>query len=208
MANLSDLTRKEQVLEVLKARLGEWVDGTELANEAVGGSEGLKRLRELKADGWLIQKREHPAPGKDIYQYRLVSVMRKDAPVEKVAPTKDVTVFMGHDAPKPIQPAQPPRGKKEEPWGIWKPTNAVIQEESCEWWVHKTRIRTRIAADFGGERWFWGVVIPGYHPRTSSDISRPEKRFHGTEPDRRAAKAAAEAKISELREMGREAWYA
>jgi len=72
MTNLSDLTRKEQVLERLRAAHGGWVDGTELATAAVGGSEGLKRLRELRAEGHDIRKRAHPSGGKDIYQYRLV----------------------------------------------------------------------------------------------------------------------------------------
>lgn len=72
MSNLSDLTRKDQVLKVLRDNLGAWIDGTALANEEVGGSEGLKRLRELKNEGHLIQMRKHPTPGRDIYQYRLV----------------------------------------------------------------------------------------------------------------------------------------
>src|SRR5665811_121867 len=73
MANLSALTRKEQVLETLIAHRGEWVDGPELANEAVGGSEGLKRLRELRDDdGHLIEARRHPDPERSIWQYRIL----------------------------------------------------------------------------------------------------------------------------------------
>lgn len=73
MANLSHMTRKEQVLDLLKRNLNEWVNGTELATEVVGGSEGLKRLRELRAEGYLIERRKHPSPGREIYQYRLVT---------------------------------------------------------------------------------------------------------------------------------------
>jgi hypothetical protein len=74
MANLSDKTRKEQVLARLQAHIGEWVDGPDLANEEVGGSEGLKRLRELRMeDGYEIEKRQHPDPTRSVWQYRLVS---------------------------------------------------------------------------------------------------------------------------------------
>lgn len=69
--NLSAKTRKEQVLARLSEARGEWVDGPELANEKVGGSEGLRRLRELKAEGFPIEERKHPDPERDIYQYRL-----------------------------------------------------------------------------------------------------------------------------------------
>lgn len=71
MANLSPMTRKQQVLEVLSQHVGTWVDGTRLANEEVGGSEGLRRLRELISEGYNIQRRKHPDPTREIYQYRL-----------------------------------------------------------------------------------------------------------------------------------------
>lgn len=71
MANYSDLTRKEQVLTYLEARKGTWVDGPEIATEEVGGSEGLKRLRELRAEGHVIFNRKHPDPGRDVWQYML-----------------------------------------------------------------------------------------------------------------------------------------
>jgi hypothetical protein len=71
LANLSDLTRAEQVLQRLRKANGSWVDGPDLANEEVGGSEGLKRLRELRDAGHDIRKRKHPDPTRDIWQYRL-----------------------------------------------------------------------------------------------------------------------------------------
>jgi hypothetical protein len=64
-------TRAKQVLHRLREAAGEWVDGTELANEEVGGSEGLKRLRELRLEGWPIEERHHPSPRRAIWQYRL-----------------------------------------------------------------------------------------------------------------------------------------
>ena len=91
MANLSTLTRKEQVLEVLIDHLGEWVDGPELANEVVGGSEGLKRLRELRdEDGYGIEARRHPDPERSIWQYRLLD----STPPKLIAPIPPTAPFV------------------------------------------------------------------------------------------------------------------
>lgn len=73
MANLSTATRKEQVLRYLQDHGDEWVDGPDLANQRVGGSEGLKRVRELRADGHRIITRPHPDRQRDIFQYKLVT---------------------------------------------------------------------------------------------------------------------------------------
>lgn len=57
-----------------RLRVGDWVDGPELASAHIGGSEGLKRLRELRnEDGYDIRMRKHPDPTRDIFQYRLVA---------------------------------------------------------------------------------------------------------------------------------------
>ena len=72
MANLSDKTRKEQVLVYLQERKGEWVDGTDIMNEQVGGQRGGARIFDLRDDGYLIQARRHPDPERDIWQYRLM----------------------------------------------------------------------------------------------------------------------------------------
>lgn len=73
MANLSPLTRKEQVLDYLRSRANQWVNGPELATEEVGGSEGLRRLRELRIEGtYDIRERRHPDADRDIWQYMLV----------------------------------------------------------------------------------------------------------------------------------------
>ena len=64
-------TRKHAVLTLLREAQGGWVNGSEIATQEVGGSEGLRRLRELReADGWVIERR--PAPGMSTsWQYRL-----------------------------------------------------------------------------------------------------------------------------------------
>lgn len=108
MANLSDQTRKEQVLSYLKEHLGEWVDGTEIMNEKVGGQRGGARIFDLRDDGYLIQARRHPDPERDIWQYRLpsdtqaplpepVSPLRPEAtPATRPTPVKGPIVFGAH----------------------------------------------------------------------------------------------------------------
>ncbi len=63
------------MLQKLLDAEGRWVDGPDLANEVVGGSEGLKRLRELRDPefgGYDIRMRRHPEAERSIFQYRLV----------------------------------------------------------------------------------------------------------------------------------------
>jgi hypothetical protein len=76
--NLSEKSRKQRVLDYLRDRQGQWVDGTELISPEVGGSEGLRRVRELRAE-IEIDLRRHPNPLKDVWQYRLRSTERKQA---------------------------------------------------------------------------------------------------------------------------------
>lgn len=69
------MTRRQEVLARLMANFGEWVDGTQLATANIGGSEGLRRLRELAFDmGCEIDRRPHPDPCRDCWQYRLVRI--------------------------------------------------------------------------------------------------------------------------------------
>lgn len=48
-----------------------WVDGWALCHPAIGGSEGLRRVRELRALGHEIEMRPHPVHGRTTRQYRL-----------------------------------------------------------------------------------------------------------------------------------------
>lgn len=77
MTNLSELTRREQVLARLQEANGSWVDGSELSSAECGGSEGLKRVRELRRElktsgrGDILMRQK---PDSDQYQYRLVTL--------------------------------------------------------------------------------------------------------------------------------------
>jgi hypothetical protein len=53
-----------------------WVDGHVLCHPQIGGSEGLRRLRELRADGHRIERRHHPDKDRTDNQYRLVPAER------------------------------------------------------------------------------------------------------------------------------------
>ncbi|HUV09955.1 MAG TPA: hypothetical protein VMX12_03190 [Acidimicrobiia bacterium] len=75
-------SRQEEVLERLREAGGEWVDGSELSTAECGGSEGKRRLRELREDkGWDIETRPHPGSA-TAWQYRLM----KPDPDGTVAP--------------------------------------------------------------------------------------------------------------------------
>lgn len=62
--------RKELVLARLRQSGGDWVNGNDLIVPEVGGTEGLRRLRELVKDGWAIKKRPNPLSA-TAWQYRL-----------------------------------------------------------------------------------------------------------------------------------------
>lgn len=70
---ISKAQRRAQVLALLTARAGSWVPGPELATAEVGGSEGLRRVRELREirhGGHKIEVRR--MTGSDAYEYRLI----------------------------------------------------------------------------------------------------------------------------------------
>lgn len=72
-------TKKELVWRYLAAHMGEWVDAHVLTHPAVGGSEGLRRLRELRAEcgpHYRIEKRRKKIGDglTHTWQYRLVRV--------------------------------------------------------------------------------------------------------------------------------------
>ena len=70
---ISTETRRANVLAFLMAHVNHWVPGPEIADPAVGGSEGLRRVRELREarfGGHTIEVRR--MSGSDAYEYRLV----------------------------------------------------------------------------------------------------------------------------------------
>jgi hypothetical protein len=63
-------TAKGTVLDFLRMRRGDWVDGHLLIAPETGGVNGTRRVRELRAEGYSIEDRpkpEHPTQ----HQYRL-----------------------------------------------------------------------------------------------------------------------------------------
>lgn len=63
--------RQDAVFAYLIANINQWVDGFALTEPNIGGSEGLRRLRELRRMGYPIQKRRKE--DSSAFQYRLVS---------------------------------------------------------------------------------------------------------------------------------------
>jgi hypothetical protein len=64
-------SRKGRVLAELKRAAPGWVHGAVLCSPAVGGSEGLRRLRELRQAGVVIETRPTRF-GETGWEYRLV----------------------------------------------------------------------------------------------------------------------------------------
>jgi len=71
------MSRKEAVLKLLTENLNAWIEGPEIASPEIGGSEGLKRLRELRDEGHNIEAKRHPDKNRDIWLYRLSSEPKK-----------------------------------------------------------------------------------------------------------------------------------
>lgn len=64
-------TRNALVLLALRSANGDWVEGTYLETPEVGGAQGTRRARELRAMGWPIELRPHPSSD-TAWQYRLI----------------------------------------------------------------------------------------------------------------------------------------
>lgn len=63
------MTKKVRVLTYLRENSHRWVKGHELTAVDVGGTEGLRRLRELRADGYEIaQTRAHEDGSTFVYR--------------------------------------------------------------------------------------------------------------------------------------------
>lgn len=72
-------SKRAAVLNLLRGAASDphgdgWVPGSALTE--VGGSEGLRRLRELRAMGWPIERRPARGPGRTGWEYRLAPEQR------------------------------------------------------------------------------------------------------------------------------------
>lgn len=218
MANLSELSRKEQVEKVLRDHLGMWVDGTALANEDVGGSEGLKRLRELRSDllqagsEYMIQQRKHPGVGRAIYQYRMVkqtTAFTENGQPAWAPPRQEATVARPNPRPAPPRSdpsAQSAQGSWMDPQQRiprdtntydWKPAKKARGTLEYIFWIGKQRIIAAVGP-LGDGRWGWGVLVPANKSRMT-----PERRAgHGVSPDKESAQFACEERVREMRTSG------
>ena len=210
MPNFSDLSRKEQVLHRLEANRGEWVDGVELANEVVGGSEGLKRLRELRDDGWLIQKRQKP--GSDQYQYRLALQQGADGAVTtrvslpRQEPHADDRSAAGAGVPRSSPAPHPAQSTWMDPQSTgpkrdtidydWKPAKRVRGQLEHTFWVTKHQRAIGAIADAGDGRWLWGLMVPKNKVAGTPNTSAGS----GVAPSKNEAILAVEARVREVRD--------
>ena len=66
---MTQRTRREAVLALLEDR--GWHETAEIESADVGGSQGTRRLRELRSQGYVIEKRKKEDSSQ--YEYQLVS---------------------------------------------------------------------------------------------------------------------------------------
>lgn len=68
-----DRSKTEVVLEMLES--GKWIPGPEFCRPDTGGTDGLRRVRKLRAQGHQIEKRRQMVNGSPTYtwEYRLVT---------------------------------------------------------------------------------------------------------------------------------------
>jgi hypothetical protein len=217
MANFSDLTRKEQVLAALKSRPGEWFDTAALSNETVGGSEGIKRLRELKRDGWLIQMRKSPVQGSDQFQYRLAVQLRTDGTLAYYDPTlhpedhvnkeriqnggpqprSEPAPTRSDPAPQPAQSTwMDPKQQGETSIRDWAPAKKAPGTLEHVFWIEQHQRAIGAIGALGDGRWGWGVLIPA----NKAKMTRMIRAGHGVVSDRQEAIDAVEHTIRRLRE--------
>lgn len=65
-------SRKTKLADFFRANKGTWIDATTLLSPALGGSNGLSLLQELRADGYDIQVRRSATATATVFQYCFV----------------------------------------------------------------------------------------------------------------------------------------
>ncbi|ATY83910.1 hypothetical protein CVV65_02135 [Kyrpidia spormannii] len=79
-------TKREAVWRYLTDHMGEWVDAHVFTHPSIGGSEGLRRLREIRASlppYWRIEMRRKPGPNGERFHERQYRLARTDNPSAK-----------------------------------------------------------------------------------------------------------------------------
>ena len=199
--NLSDLSRRDQVLTYLKQNLGQWVDGVEMSNERVGGSEGLKRLRELREAGYLIQKRQKP--GADQYQYRLVEQDGLVQPSYRPEYKEEIPNGGIPVNPAPARSSRPKRDA-EGPSPDWSLTNPAASVYETSFKLHGEKVVAQIRLGMDRVTWYWGVRVPARDPLKHKRVVRPrhERLYGGSTQTKAEAQDAVYAQIHELNVNG------
>jgi hypothetical protein len=163
MTNLSSKTRRELVLDALRA--AEWVDTATLSSKEVGGTEGLRRLRELRNAGFVIDKRRKK--GSDQFEYHLVT--EEDVRAASIVPeavagaigraitepsfTADAVTMEKTGGPSPA-PARSDPAARSLPFVAW-------HGDTSRGFTSKHRGHSLSVRPFwGDERWVWVVTRP------------------------------------------------
>lgn len=164
---MSRVTRKDLVLGLLREHLDDWVNGPEICAPSIGGSEGLRRVRELREDGFPIVMRRHPDHRRAVRQYML----RNNTPLKTVSidHARNVYVQGYHRAPV-----------AKMGFERWVPLPLVpgfrLQDErhgmSKELSSGGHQVDVLVMPDMGKTKWYWSVKFYAFRPK-QPDPKRP-----------------------------------
>lgn len=174
------ITRRERVLRYLQQHPGVWINAPMLASPDVGGSEGLRRIRELRQDGVPIEMRRHPDRRRAVRQYRL-----KAEGVDNVIPLRAVTgVWVrGHYRERAPQNSEVTSMADRD--FIWEPFNHSygpwyrLRGERHGVSVNLSSgghpVEVVVIPDMNKSSWFWSVTFAKYTPRSRRATPDPKK---------------------------------
>jgi len=153
MTNLQGKTRKELVLDLLKSK--EWVSTAEICAVNVGGTEGTRRLRELRAAGHVIAQRRKANSSQAEYSLQEEVVGR--------IPERPFNTSYGHGIGATDGSASR-RAALSTPWVAW-------HGSSNKGWTAKLRGNSlAVRPMWTDESWIWVVT----HQNGSQDSGRAD----------------------------------
>lgn len=195
-------TRRELVHRLLKSRAGEWINAPEIASPEVGGSEGLRRLRELRADGIPVEMRLHPKQGRRVRQYRIPA---QPLP-SKVVP---ITFVRAHYRQKPGEEEPMPENLSWAPFnpafGPWYRLQSSYRGTSAPLSSQGRLVEVVVIPDFDKKRFYWKVHFHALKPKSSYKKPLPEKILTGMAETLPQAQFIAKTQFEELHKRFTEA---
>lgn len=177
---MSRVTRKDLVLGLLREHLDDWVNGPEICSPAVGGSEGLRRVRELREDGFPIVMRRHPDRRRAVRQYKL----RNDSPLKVVNIDHARNIWVqGYYRTKEAEVGFERWVAFNHSFGPWYRLQDERNGMSRDLSSGGRNVSVVVMPDMSKVRWYWTVKFFAYNPKNSRGKNQPlpEATLHGIE---------------------------